>query len=204
MEEFRGFRKIPRYNREVIVTEKIDGTNASIYIGENGEFNTASRKRWITPEDDNHGFSKWAHAHKDELMTIGPGHHFGEWWGSGINRGYGLKGDDKRFSMFNVSRFCVHGATPATVPTEDPRVSRVQLVLPPCVGLVPVLWSGLFSDFDLRIVLDVVRELGSSVVTGYMNPEGIVIYHTAGNLMFKATLEKDDEPKSKVKVRQES
>ena len=30
--EFMGFPKIARYSREVIVTEKIDGTNACIYI----------------------------------------------------------------------------------------------------------------------------------------------------------------------------
>ena len=50
MEEFTGFGKIPRYSREVLVTEKIDGTNAQIYITEDGQFLVGSRKRWITPE----------------------------------------------------------------------------------------------------------------------------------------------------------
>jgi hypothetical protein len=36
---------------------------------------------------------------------------------------------------------------------------------------------------------------GSFAAPGFMKPEGIVIFHTAGNLLFKKTLEHDDEPK---------
>ena len=104
MTEFQEFQKIARLSRNCSITEKIDGTNACIYIGEDGEFLTGSRTRWITPEDDNYGFAKWALAHKDELMALGPGRHFGEWWGSGCQRGYGLTNGEKRFSLFNTSR----------------------------------------------------------------------------------------------------
>jgi len=38
MTEFTEFPKIARYSRDVIVTEKIDGTNAPLFIGEEGEF----------------------------------------------------------------------------------------------------------------------------------------------------------------------
>ena len=65
MTDFVSFPKIARYSRNVVVTEKIDGTNAQVFIGEDGEFLTGSRNRWITPEDDNYGFSRWAHEHKD-------------------------------------------------------------------------------------------------------------------------------------------
>ncbi len=34
--EFKEFPKIARLTRDCIITEKIDGTNASIYISENG------------------------------------------------------------------------------------------------------------------------------------------------------------------------
>lgn len=43
--EFTSFPSISRLSREIVITEKIDGTNASIYIGENGEFLTGSRTR---------------------------------------------------------------------------------------------------------------------------------------------------------------
>jgi hypothetical protein len=36
---------------------------------------------------------------------------------------------------------------------------------------------------------------GSYAAPGYMNPEGIVVFHVAGNVGFKKTLEKDEQPK---------
>ena len=191
MTEFQMFPKIARYSREVIVTEKLDGTNASIFIGEDGEFLTGSRKRWITPEADNYGFSRWAHEHKDELMQLGPGRHFGEWWGSGCQRGYDLPKGEKRFSLFNVARWCLHGETPQQIPTADPRIVKMQDVLPPCVGLVPVLWRGRFDDLDLDAVLADLRRNGSKAAPGYFFPEGVVIFHVSANIGFKKTFEKD-------------
>jgi hypothetical protein len=176
--EFTPFPKIPRLSRDVIVTEKIDGTNASIFISEEDDFLTGSRKRWITPEDDNFGFSRWAHEHKNELMKLGPGHHFGEWWGSGIQRGYGLSKGEKRFTLFNVSRWSAD-------------------MLPQCVSLVPILWRDNFDllNGSLHAILEDLRDYGSKAMPGFMQPEGIVVFHTAGNITFKKTLEKDDKPK---------
>lgn len=55
--EFMEFPKIARLSRECIITEKIDGTNGQIFIDEDGKFLIGSRTRWITPENDNHGFA---------------------------------------------------------------------------------------------------------------------------------------------------
>jgi len=98
--EFKEFPKMARMSRDVIISEKIDGTNAQILITPDGDLFTGSRTRWITPADDNHGFARWAEGNRDELLKLGPGRHFGEWWGQGIQRGYGLK--EKRLSLFNV------------------------------------------------------------------------------------------------------
>jgi hypothetical protein len=35
---------------------------------------------------------------------------------------------------------------------------------------------------------------------GFMNPEGVVIYHTAGDLYFKKTIKNDDKPKGQVEA----
>lgn len=175
--EFVEFPKMPRLSREVIVTEKIDGTNAQIFIGENGEFLTGSRTRWITPEDDNFSFSAWAHEHKDELMQLGPGRHFGEWWGAGIQRKYGL--NEKRFSLFNVSRW-----------TDD---------RPACCHVVPTLYRGDFDTARIEGILSVLAANGSVAAPGFMKPEGIVVFHLAGLVGFKKTIEKDDVPKSLAK-----
>ena len=195
--DFKAFPKMARLSREVLITEKIDGTNASILITPDGDLFTGSRTRWITPADDNFGFSAWAHAHKSELLTLGAGLHFGEWWGSGIQRGYGLPKGEKRFSLFNVARWCLHGEKPERIPAPDTRVEKFQDILPPCVSLVPLLWRGIFNTIETDTWLEELRRNGSVAAPGFMKPEGIVVFHIAANTGFKKTLEKDDEPKSK-------
>lgn len=182
--EFSEFPKMGRLSREMIITEKIDGTNAQICITEDGQMLVGSRSRWITTQNDNFGFARWCADHKSELLKLGPGRHFGEWWGYGIQRGYGMK--EKRLSLFNVSRWCLYGAQP----------KDKQEVLPACVGLVPVLFSGVF---DTKVADDILAKLasgGSVAAPGFMNPEGIIVYHTAANVGFKKTIKDDSIPKS--------
>lgn len=174
MKEFIEFPKIARLSRPCVITEKIDGTNASIHIGENGEFFIGSRTRFITPEDDNCGFAKWALANKEELLKLGVGSHYGEWWGQGIQRGYGLK--EKRFSLFNTSRW-----------NEENK--------PDCCHVVPVLYHGIFDTMMADLCIEKLKLLGGVAASGYMRPEGIIIYHIAANQYFKKTLEKDESPK---------
>jgi hypothetical protein len=71
--KFIAFPKMARLSREVIISEKIDGTNAQILITNDGQMLVGSRTRWITPEQDNHGFARWAYEHKEELLQLGPG-----------------------------------------------------------------------------------------------------------------------------------
>jgi hypothetical protein len=173
--EFKPFPKIPRWSREIVITEKLDGTNGLIHITEDGDIFAGSRNRWITPTDDNHGFAKWVEGNKEALLQLGPGRHFGEWWGLGIQRGYGLK--EKRFSLFNTGRW-----NPGNVP--------------PGVHVVPVLSTCLLWEGDeVQSALDFLVKSGSEAAPGFMNPEGIIIYHTAANMYFKKTIHKDEERK---------
>lgn len=182
MVEFESFRKIPRLSRECVVTEKIDGTNGQIMITEDNQLYVGSRNKWIltpeglTPSGDNSGFAAWVLAHKDELIAgLGIGKHFGEWWGRKIQRGYGL--DEKRFSLFNTSRW------------SDPAVR------PPCCHVVPVLYEGPFDTHIVGLVLSELKMYGSDVAPGFMNPEGVVIFHVAANMCFKKTIDGDEKPK---------
>jgi hypothetical protein len=98
---FEAFPKIARLKREAIITEKIDGTNSAIIINEEGELACQSRNKIITTKQDNAGFANWVEQNKEELIKqLGVGTHYGEWWGPGIGRGYGLT--KKRFSLFNT------------------------------------------------------------------------------------------------------
>jgi hypothetical protein len=196
-EPFTPFPKMARLSREVIISEKIDGTNAQVYITDDGRMLTGSRTRWITPEDDNFGFAAWARDNKDELMQLGPGRHFGEWWGRGIQRNYGLS--ERRFSLFNVSRWCLHGETPKQIPTADPRIVKMQDVLPDCCHLVPILRQGINISTLAESALYELSQRGSVAAPGFMNPEGIVVFHVAGNVGFKMTLDNDGVPKSSLK-----
>ena len=178
---FQGFPKIARYSRLCTITEKIDGTNASIWIDDLGvDFRTASRTKWITTGDDNAGFAKWANEHREELMRLGPGHHFGEWWGQGIQRKYGQ--DRKRFSLFNTSLW------------GDPAKR------PACCDVVPVLYEGMFNEYAIADALYHLQQEGSKAAPGFMNPEGIVIYHQAAKTYFKKTLVGDEKPKGSTEA----
>ena len=178
---FQGFPKIARYSRLCTITEKIDGTNGSIYIADNGlDMLIGSRTRWITPEDDNMGFAKWARANHEELLKLGPGHHFGEWWGRGIQRRYGQ--NRKRFSLFNTFRW------------SDPAVR------PACCDVAPVLYEGMFTSADIHDALEMLRAKGSVAAPGFMQPEGVVIYHQAAKMYFKKTIDGDEKPKGSTEA----
>lgn len=211
--EHEPWAKTARLNRRVVVTEKLDGTNAAVYIAPLTSFDhvghnviegvpgsvelfdddaakvtahvggfiivAQSRTKIITPEFDNFGFAGWVGEHAETLVAdLGEGRHFGEWWGSGIQRGYGLTKGEKRFSLFNTQR---HADTVFTTPG---------------VAVVPVL-DEVNGLYDVQSSVELLRDEGSVAAPGFMKPEGVVAFHTASRTGFKVTLEKDDEWKGK-------
>lgn len=216
MIEYKAWPKIPRLNREIVITEKIDGTNGAIHIEEQPfgahaatsvaegilvlgppdkeldglpkfEYVVAaqSRKRVITPNDDNHGFAKWVYENAKELVeALGKGVHFGEWWGAGINRGYGRTNKSyspKTFSLFNTKKWA-------------DKINYVKW--PVQLDVVPTIYEGPFSQGAVDHALYELRKYGSYAQPGFRRPEGVVVYHTAANDMFKVTLENDEAPKA--------
>jgi RNA ligase-like protein len=238
--EFIPFPKISRLNRDITITEKIDGTNAAIHIGErasaviidNGVDSQGSadvsyelpslvlaqsRTRIITPEEDNFGFARWVKENERALAEVlGPGTHFGEWWGAGIQRGY--RQTRKWFSLFNYTRW-----------SNDPSVASLASI---GVQVIPILYHGPWMTtvggkvggrayganwlcFAPALVMENLATRGSVAATvsgvtykkddvnGDKGPEGIVVYHEAGRVLFKATIENDEQPKSFVQVEHE-
>ena len=185
---FLEWPKIPRLSRDIVITEKIDGTNAQIIIDDKGEqIAAASRSRLITPEDDNYGFAGWVQKNKDELLRLGPGRHFGEWWGAGIQRKYGL--GEKRFSLFNTGRWHsdINTMTHSSNPTRCHEV--------PVCHVVPVLYFGVFTDTAVDRAISMLIEHGSYAANGFMDPEGVVVYHSASKTYFKKTCKNDEKAK---------
>lgn len=200
--EFQPWPKIARLFRTIIITEKIDGTNGAIGIRSVEEVEDAdkgclwtdpdtaegwviyaqSRNRIITPDQDNFGFANWVYDHAPELiLTLGSGLHFGEWWGSGIARGYGLPKGEKRFSLFNTLRY---GDT-----------DRFDLTRVDGLSTVPVLYEGPFSTMIVDAAVGSLRTTGSMAAPGFDNPEGVITFHAAANVAFKTTLKDDEKPK---------
>lgn len=209
--DFDAFPKIPRLSRECIVTEKIDGTNAQIFIqtlgvgmyepqvmswgysyykevaGGTTFIFAGSRTRFIKPGDDNYGFASWVAKNGEELLKLGEGRHFGEWWGRGIQRGYGI--DEKRFSLFNTGKWTSEFNSTFSGSTICNEV--------PVCHVVPVLGIGEFETDFISTCLNSLQDNGSFAAPGFKNPEGVVIYHVAGGYLFKKTLVNDETPKSK-------
>jgi hypothetical protein len=187
--EFQEFRKIPRLSREIIITEKIDGTNGLIYINDDcTEIYAGSKSRWLDDHNDNAGFYHWVMENKEELMKLGKGYHYGEWWGCGIQRNYGLK--EKRFSLFNVGRWINYSRI-----MQEQKEGDKREFCPKCCYVVPILYKGMF---DTQVIKDTLTKLtmnGSLAVPGFMNPEGVVIYHVPSRYYFKKTIKNDEKGK---------
>lgn len=210
MTTFVPFPKIPRLRREIAITEKIDGTNAGIYVSDALDLplgrrsddgvvietppssdrpdgwryfvQAASRTRLITPEADNFGFARWVYGNAALLAArLGEGLHHGEWWGVGIQRTYNLT--ERRFSLFNTRRW--KGLVPGAWP-ELPNVSAV-----------PVLYEGIMADDAVDSCLQSLRDNGSVAAPGFMDPEGVVVFHKPSGHVFKVTCENDEQPKGK-------
>ena len=180
-EPFQGFEKMARLSRGCLITEKIDGSNAAVFVGNDGSIRAASRNRWISVDDDNYGFAGWVDRNREELVKLGPGRHFGEWWGSGIQRRYGMGGQDtKMFSLFNTGRWLSNPDRPE------------------CCSVVPLLYVGVFNDAAVEETLEKLRVGGSVAAPGFMDPEGIVVFHHASQTLFKKTIKNDGVPKGQV------
>jgi len=197
--EFTAWPKTPRLMRNITITEKIDGTNAAIGIvkvdpedpkeepiidhvnldGEMFGIYAQSRTRLIKPgkSTDNYGFAVWVATHAAELVDLlGEGLHFGEWWGNGIQRNYGMT--EKWFSLFNTDRY--HGFE-----------ERTGLN----ITAVPVLYQGPNDTHSIEDALNRLRTEGSVAAPGFMNPEGICVYQSASRTVSKVTLDKNDAGK---------
>lgn len=172
MFEFKSFSSIERFKGlQCIVTEKIHGTNAQIHIiGD--EIRAAGRNRYLTIEHDNYGFALWVeHNKKDLIEFFGEGRHYGEWYGLGINSGYGLK--EKRFASFGL-------------------VLKDKPNRPPQVEFITELYNGKYDYMVPKQMSELLLHTRSMQVPGFDKPEGIVINFPALGHRFKMVFDLKD------------
>ncbi|MFJ9213016.1 RNA ligase family protein [Streptomyces sp. NPDC102264] len=221
MHEFTEWPKTKRLFRDIVVTEKLNGTNSAVHLtpiadweadlistvsGDGGPHvveadgvqwavTAQSRKRIITPgkTTDNYGFAGWVYDNAADLVRIlGEGLHFGEWWGKGIQCGYGL--DERRFSLFNTARWWAVDEVTGT--SMNARSEQSDLYGQ--VDAVPVLYEGPFSEAQITSALRDLEQDGSYAAPGFMSPEGICVYHSQSRNVYKVTLDNQDAGKWEV------
>lgn len=163
--EFKPWPKIKRDNPfNVTITEKINGTNGCIVIQDNKVVGIQSRKKFITPQNDNFGFANWVIENNDELSKMGDGYHYGEWAGPGIQKNpHNLK--EKTFFLFNTFRWN----------DNNPNC-------PSCCTVVPVIYQGILAEEIINNILDELR------TREYEKAEGIVVYYHAFKTYTKHTI----------------
>lgn len=207
---FERFPSLTRFSHGWTITEKLDGTNAAILVvpentddrvfdhmdslicqvftPTNGYYVFAqSRSKLITPgkSTDNHGFARYVQDNAQEIVAkLGEGRHFGEWVGPGINkRHYNLK--TKQFALFNAARWR-------------------DADLPQGVTTVPILVDNQYlEDPGTAAVraMEALKNQGSEFGPqdhhglGFMNPEGVVMYHAPSRTSFKKTFDYDEQGK---------
>ena len=183
-----------------VISEKVDGTNGLIEINEvfpvgepkEIQIRFGSRNRYITFNNDNADFANFFRHYearfKDvaadiilkELEVSGetltecqeqyPLRIYGEWFGSGIQRGYGLK--DKFFMPF--STFYAEKLIEYQVP---------NIVKP------NIMYTGKFNKLTADMCMNTLAIHGSGIIKDYKRPEGIVIHFPKYNFRLKQTFE---------------
>lgn len=212
--EYKKFQKIPRLSRDCLITEKIDGTNANIFI-----LSYETLLDWQYPGDesysnillpetrefienyclyrtDNEFMFAGSKARWLNLTKQGDNFGFARWveenavelmkLGVGRHSGEWMgKGIQCNYGL-EEKRFYLFNAMKWSI---DPSLK------PKCCKVVPILYKGMFHSVTVDTILTKLRINGSYAVPGWKTPEGLVVFHTASRTMYKKTLENDSKPK---------
>lgn len=186
--KFVPFAKISHLKSPCIITEKIDGTNACLEVTETSMTACSRTRRLVTTYADaptvwyehdakgrpvdNYGFGAWAAENSHLLARLAPGRHFGEWYGRGIQRGYGLP--VKKLAFFNTSM-------------TDPKATLPELA--EVVRCTPVLYEGEFSELAIENAMATLMVHGSYAAPGCMHPEGVVVHFLHNRTSFKVVFD---------------
>jgi hypothetical protein len=168
--DFEAWPKIPRaVLGDVVITEKMDGTNACVIIGDGEILGVQSRKRMLNvgKESDNYGFAQHVFDNQDKFLALGEGKHYGEWAGLGI-QGNPHCIHNKRFFLFNTRRWGDHNLPPEGI------------------YVVPMLYQGEYSAPIIDKVMNALKT--HSEANGY-KAEGCVVYFPRLDSMEKHTFE---------------
>lgn len=222
--QFKSWGSTPRFHKGLHITEKINGTNAGVSVqgvskDESPEFvkdgivvagvdcdwivRAQSRKRIITPGDDNFGFAAWVWDNAEGLANLlGFGYHYGEWYGEGIQKNP-LAVQGRWWALFNTWHW-----------GRKENLERLEAAGIPGLTTVPVLHDEqTHGPADYNTIPDALEYLAvfGSRAKGYMTvpnahkmdfhvegPEGIIVWQRETQQRYKILLREDDKHKWEV------
>lgn len=166
---FKKWPKIARYTKPMRghITEKMDGSNACIIVQDGKVVGCQSRKRIITPDEDNFGFARWVYNNANYLKGLGDGYHYGEWCGPKIN------GNRHNLDMNTFFLFSWYREEELGRPVDN-------------LEYVRLLHEG---DIDPDTVTTAMEDLLFISAHEDYIPEGIVIYYSDYKFHLKHTYE---------------
>lgn len=219
---FKPFQKIPRLNRDIVISEKIDGTNGTVIIDDHRSEQLCSEPPKgvaYVPYEEEMNIEQHAEFSKEELKI-------GRAIGTYIVRAASknricVPGMDDNFGfaawvMENAGDLA-HALGAGQFSGEwyghgigrgyglqkgDRRFAffNPTLDVPECAEIAPVLYQGArllpSGECAVNFYIRKLSYSGSEAVRGWKQPEGVVIYHTAAGNYFKVTIEADNQHKS--------
>lgn len=96
-------RSLPLPILRAVGTVKLHGTNAGVKLDSDGNLECWSRTKKISVDNDNQGFAKFCETRKpvfDAMFRSRDVMLYGEWCGTGIQKGCGINELDKMFVIF--------------------------------------------------------------------------------------------------------
>ena len=185
---------------EVIIQEKIDGSNTAIY-NDNGKIRYFSRSQELTGEDGLNGFIKWIKFRENKILENLPIGYvlYGEWLGQGkINyNSLAKQGKIEPYYAFDLVKEIVDK------PTEDEDFTRVFASIEEMKKIASKIGLKTVPELD-RIILNSYEELKQKYVDNQKSAlegtdcirEGIVIKTIYGDKRIKIVGDKFQEVKS--------
>lgn len=206
--EFTAWPKTPRLMRDIVITEKLDGTNAAIqirrvptlelvdHLSQNDP--TILGIEFASPTDtlveEGEYWVIGAQSRNRVISLANDNQGFAKWvsdnqttliedLGEGLHFGefWGNKigrGYGLQAGDRRFSLFNPSFGFGENYGYPAPSADGTYQVQTPGLGKVPVLYSAPLSTPAIRETLARLQVVGSLAVPGYPNPEGIVVYHT--------------------------
>jgi hypothetical protein len=220
---FAPWPKIARLNRDITITEKIDGTNSAVGIERVmpdmehalafGDLEVSDLRRTNTtaivlcedPDSTTPVVAYWVWA-QSRKRVITPGKStdnfgFAGWVAEHAETLVSELGEGLHFGEwwgYGIQRGYETNFKAFSLFNTHRYANLaggIALEDETVLNTVPVLYQGPFGQFHIDAALHSLHDGGSKAAPGYHNPEGIIVYHSAASTMFKVTLEGDESPK---------